>query len=136
MGQRASSSMWCRGPSVIHHAHLSFDLLFSHSDNCKVGLYCDTKTTVCVQQQAFGTSCFADKECSSYNCMSNQTCGLSPSEPRHFPQWIYAVIGIGIFGGGHSSHLAPIYVITSFFPVRYDCDPNHLVLRPRSATRG
>jgi len=68
-------------------------------DNCKVGLYCDTNTTVCIQQKALAASCNADKECSSYNCLPNQTCGLSPSNPRHFPMWVYIVIGVGIFGG-------------------------------------
>lgn len=68
-------------------------------DNCKVGLYCDTNTTVCIQQKALDASCSADKECSSYNCLPNQVCGSSPSDPRHFSMWVYIVIGVGIFGG-------------------------------------
>ncbi|KAI9442362.1 hypothetical protein H4582DRAFT_1276672 [Lactarius indigo] len=68
-------------------------------DNCKVGLYCDTNSTVCIQQKALGASCSADKECSSYNCLPDQTCGETPSNPRHLPMWVYIIIGVGIFGG-------------------------------------
>jgi hypothetical protein len=68
-------------------------------DNCKVGLYCDTNTTVCIQQKALDASCNADKECTSFNCLPTQTCGESPSSPRHLSTWVYIVIGIGIFGG-------------------------------------
>ncbi|KAI0256136.1 hypothetical protein BJV78DRAFT_1097382, partial [Lactifluus subvellereus] len=68
-------------------------------DNCKIGLYCDTNSTVCMNQKAVGASCSADKECSSYNCLPTRVCGLSPSSPRHFPTWVYVTIGGGIFGG-------------------------------------
>jgi hypothetical protein len=68
-------------------------------DNCKIGLYCDTNSTVCIQQRALGASCNADKECTSYNCLPNQTCGDAPSNPHHLPKWVYVIIGIGIFGG-------------------------------------
>ncbi|KAI0305567.1 hypothetical protein B0F90DRAFT_1699104 [Multifurca ochricompacta] len=68
-------------------------------DNCRVGLYCDTNSTICIQQKSVGGSCSADKECSSYNCLPTRVCGTSPSDPRHFPVWVYAIIGIGIFGG-------------------------------------
>jgi hypothetical protein len=64
-----------------------------------LGSYCDTNTTTCIQQKDFGASCDADKECSSYNCMPNLVCGISPSSPRHFATWVYIVIGTGIFGG-------------------------------------
>ncbi|KAI0000395.1 hypothetical protein BJV77DRAFT_973648 [Russula vinacea] len=60
-------------------------------DNCKIGLYCDTNSTTCIQQKALGASCSADKECTSFNCL--------PSRPRHLSIWIYLVIGVGIFGG-------------------------------------
>lgn len=26
---------------------------------------------------------------------------MDPSDPRHFPKWVYVIIGIGIFGGEH-----------------------------------
>ncbi|KAH9994931.1 hypothetical protein BJV74DRAFT_770047 [Russula compacta] len=68
-------------------------------DNCKIGLYCDTNSTTCVQQKALGASCSADKECNSYNCLPTRICGVSPSNPRHFPMWVYITIGAGIFGG-------------------------------------
>jgi hypothetical protein len=35
-------------------------LLFS--DNCAIGLYCDTAQKVCTQRRAIGTQCDADKE--------------------------------------------------------------------------
>ena len=73
--------------------------MFLCSDNCKIGLYCDTNSTTCVQQKAVGASCDADKECLSCNCLPNQTCGVSPSNPHHLSTGIYAIIGIGIFGG-------------------------------------
>ncbi|KAH8994002.1 hypothetical protein EDB92DRAFT_1934423 [Lactarius akahatsu] len=62
-------------------------------DNCKVGLYCDTNSTIWVRVV------HADKECSSYNCLPDQTCGEIPSNPHHLPMWVYIIIGIGIFGG-------------------------------------
>jgi len=68
-------------------------------DNCKLGLYCDTNSTTCVQQKATGAQCDADKECLTYNCLPNHTCGVSPANPHHFPTGIYVVIGVGIFGG-------------------------------------
>ncbi|KAI9456623.1 hypothetical protein F5148DRAFT_984406 [Russula earlei] len=74
-------------------------MLYVHSDNCMVGLYCDTNSTTCIQQKAIGESCSADKECLTYNCMPNLVCGVSPSNPRQFPTWVYIVAGTGIFGG-------------------------------------
>jgi hypothetical protein len=68
------------------------------SDNCKIGLYCDTNSTTCIQQKNIGQSCSADKECITYNCTPNRVCGTSPSSPRHFPTWVYIIIGTGIFG--------------------------------------
>lgn len=35
-------------------------LLFS--DNCAIGLYCDTTQKVCIQRRAIGVQCDADKE--------------------------------------------------------------------------
>ena len=49
--QAASLFMWCRGTGVTSHTHPSFDLLYPHSDNCKVGLFWDTNTTVSIQQK-------------------------------------------------------------------------------------
>ncbi|KAI0268672.1 hypothetical protein BC834DRAFT_968128 [Gloeopeniophorella convolvens] len=68
-------------------------------DNCMVGLYCDSNTTVCIQQKDIGAGCNADKECSTYNCLPNQVCGKNLAESRHFGTWVYIVIGVGIFGG-------------------------------------
>jgi len=33
-----------------------------HSDNCRVGLYCDSTQKVCIQRKAVGAECLADKE--------------------------------------------------------------------------
>jgi hypothetical protein len=52
-----------------------------------------------MQQKAVDQSCHADKECTSFNCLSNQVCGTSPSSPRQLATWVYIVIGTGIFGG-------------------------------------
>jgi hypothetical protein len=86
---------------VTNYTYASVGLLYPRSDNCKVGLYCDTNSTICIQQRAIGARCTADKECVSYNCLPNQTCGVDPSNPRHFPVWVYIIIGFGIFGGEH-----------------------------------
>lgn len=109
MDQVASLSTWCRGTGAINYPQTTFDLLYLRSDNCKIGLYCDTNTTVCIQQKAIGAHCTADKECASYNCLPNQTCGVDPSDPRHFPKWVYVIIGIGIFGGEHKYPVSYIF---------------------------
>ncbi|KAH9039576.1 hypothetical protein EDB85DRAFT_2072419 [Lactarius pseudohatsudake] len=61
-------------------------------DNYKVGLYCDTNSTDCIQQKDLGASCSADKECSSYNCLPDQTCGEIPSNPHHLPLGMIATL--------------------------------------------
>ncbi|KAI0063657.1 hypothetical protein BV25DRAFT_402475 [Artomyces pyxidatus] len=68
-------------------------------DNCQVGLYCDVSSKQCQTQKDLGASCSADKECSSFNCDTNQTCGKSTAASRHLSGWVYGVIGVGIFGG-------------------------------------
>lgn len=78
--------------------------------NCVPGLYCDAVTTKCLQTKAFGVNCTADKECTSDNCLPNNTCGLSPDAPAHFPIWVYAVVGFGIFGGMAFTLIALFFV--------------------------
>lgn len=68
-------------------------------DNCKIGLYCDTNSKVCIQQKEQGDSCDADKECLTYNCDSKGVCGLDPSLPLTYPAWLYVIVGIVLFGG-------------------------------------
>ncbi|KAF9793073.1 hypothetical protein BJ322DRAFT_1032885 [Thelephora terrestris] len=68
-------------------------------DNCRIGLYCDTTQKVCIQQKNLATQCDADKECLSYNCGANGTCGKDVSESNKLPIWMYVIVGIGIFGG-------------------------------------
>jgi len=68
-------------------------------DNCKLGLYCDVTKKICIQQSDIGGSCSADKECLTLNCEADGVCGQSPAAARHLATWIYAVIGVGIFGG-------------------------------------
>jgi len=34
----------------------------SHSDNCRLGLYCDSRQKVCIQRKDVGAGCAADKE--------------------------------------------------------------------------
>jgi len=93
-------SMWYHGEHDMTRHSLPFlYLLYVCSDNCKIGLYCDTNTTTCIQQRSVGGSCAADKECTTFNCLPNQVCGASPSSPRQFPTWVYIIIGTGIFGG-------------------------------------
>jgi len=68
-------------------------------DNCRRGLYCDTNQKVCITSKGLGGTCDADKECLSYNCLPSGTCGTDVTEPRHLGAWVYAIVGIGIFGG-------------------------------------
>lgn len=70
-----------------------------YSGNCHTGLYCDSTQLVCVQTKAIGTSCDADKECSSYNCLDTSVCGRAGDAPNHVGTWVYVVCAIGIFGG-------------------------------------
>jgi len=67
--------------------------------NCRLGLYCDSQRTVCMQNKLLGVACTADKECDSWNCLSSGVCGISEAVPRHFSIWVYIVVALGIFGG-------------------------------------
>ncbi|KAJ7084299.1 hypothetical protein B0H15DRAFT_848562 [Mycena belliarum] len=67
--------------------------------DCVVGLYCDSASKQCMKEKALGAACTADKECSSWNCLSTGTCGTDTSVPRHVGTWVYVIVAIGIFGG-------------------------------------
>ncbi|KAI0712940.1 hypothetical protein C8T65DRAFT_646169 [Cerioporus squamosus] len=67
--------------------------------NCKVGLYCDAQQLVCVQTKAIGEKCDADKECSTYNCLADGTCGKTTDTPVKVGVWVYAVVAVCIVGG-------------------------------------
>ena len=87
-------------------------------DNCALGLYCDSKSTVCMKMKELDETCDADKECvllcfhedfvsdedetlrcTTFNCMASGVCGVSADTPKHVPVWVYVVVGICIFGG-------------------------------------
>ncbi|KAJ8481514.1 hypothetical protein ONZ45_g15292 [Pleurotus djamor] len=68
-------------------------------DNCRIGLYCDTASSICQRWKTLGQTCTADKECESWNCQIDGTCGISADVPRHLGTWVYIVVGIGIIGG-------------------------------------
>ncbi|CAA7263190.1 unnamed protein product [Cyclocybe aegerita] len=68
-------------------------------DNCRVGLYCDSATQVCIQNKLLGDACTADKECESWNCLSTGVCGVPAATPRHFGVWVYVLVALGIIGG-------------------------------------
>ena len=72
------------------------------SGNCKVGLYCDSQQLVCVQGKDVGETCDADKECLSYNCLADGTCGVTTDTPVKVKTWVYIVVGICIIGGKQS----------------------------------
>ncbi|KAJ3788664.1 hypothetical protein GGU10DRAFT_285956 [Lentinula aff. detonsa] len=67
--------------------------------NCLIGLYCDAQSLKCLQEKDLGVSCDADKECSTWNCLSSSVCGIDQALDRHVSSWVYAVVGIGIFIG-------------------------------------
>jgi len=67
--------------------------------NCIVGLYCDSSALQCMAEKELGATCTADKECSSWNCLSSGVCGVDTTIPKHVGTWVYVVVAIGIFGG-------------------------------------
>ncbi|KAI0344561.1 hypothetical protein BDW22DRAFT_1427253 [Trametopsis cervina] len=67
--------------------------------NCRVGLYCDVQQKQCIQQKDLGESCDADKECLTFNCLDNGTCGKTANTPEHVATWVYVVVALCIFGG-------------------------------------
>ncbi|KAJ4468219.1 hypothetical protein J3R30DRAFT_3560244 [Lentinula aciculospora] len=67
--------------------------------NCRVGLYCDAQSLQCLQEKSIGDSCDADKECSTWNCLSSGVCGTDQALDRHISSWVYAIVGIGIVVG-------------------------------------
>ena len=64
-----------------------------------MGLYCDSQQLVCVQTKAIGEQCDADKECSTYNCLANGTCGKTTDTPTQVKKWVYVVVAVCILGG-------------------------------------
>ncbi|KAJ7647414.1 hypothetical protein FB45DRAFT_893377 [Roridomyces roridus] len=65
--------------------------------NCVAGLYCDSVALQCMAEKNIGDSCSADKECSSWNCLSSGVCGIDTTIPKHVGTWVYIVVAIGIF---------------------------------------
>ncbi|KAJ7462195.1 hypothetical protein B0H11DRAFT_2054567 [Mycena galericulata] len=66
--------------------------------NCIVGLYCDSSALQCMAEKALGATCTADKECSSWNCLTSGTCGVDTTLPKHVGTGVYVAVAIGIFG--------------------------------------
>ncbi|KAH9485356.1 hypothetical protein JR316_0002264 [Psilocybe cubensis] len=67
--------------------------------NCKLGLYCDSSSLVCMNNKLLGESCEADKECDSWNCLSSGVCGVTAATPHHFGVYVYILVALGIIGG-------------------------------------
>ncbi|KAI0373519.1 hypothetical protein BV20DRAFT_989308 [Pilatotrama ljubarskyi] len=67
--------------------------------NCRVGLYCDAQQLVCMQTKEVGEQCDADKECTTYNCLSSGVCGIRADTPREVAKWVYVVVAVCILGG-------------------------------------
>ncbi|KAJ3713339.1 hypothetical protein EV361DRAFT_969934 [Lentinula raphanica] len=67
--------------------------------NCRVGLYCDAQSLKCLQEKDLGEACDADKECSTWNCLSSGVCGPDQALDRHVSPWVYVVVGISIVAG-------------------------------------
>ncbi|KAL1412561.1 hypothetical protein Q8F55_000308 [Vanrija albida] len=65
-------------------------------DNCRNGYYCDGSTNQCMKGKNRHQACSGNKECISYNCQPNGTCGKAADEPLHTPAWVYAIVGIAI----------------------------------------
>jgi hypothetical protein len=68
-------------------------------DNCRLGLYCDAASKVCMATKALGETCSADKECTSWNCSDDGVCAISTDTPTQVATWVYVIVAIGIFGG-------------------------------------
>ncbi|KAH9940416.1 uncharacterized protein BXZ73DRAFT_42631 [Epithele typhae] len=67
--------------------------------NCKVGLYCDSQKLQCIQAKNIGETCDADKECLTYNCLANGTCGRTTDTPIKVATWVYVIAAVAILGG-------------------------------------
>jgi len=67
--------------------------------DCAPGLYCETVSKTCLKNKELGETCDADKECASFNCLSNGVCGVAAATPREFGAWVYVLVALGIIGG-------------------------------------
>jgi len=65
-------------------------------DNCINGFYCDGSSNVCVRKKHRHDKCSGNKECFSYNCQADGTCGKAADEPLKPQPWVYVVIGLAI----------------------------------------
>ncbi|KAJ3776508.1 hypothetical protein FB446DRAFT_292119 [Lentinula raphanica] len=50
-------------------------------------------------EKDLGEACDADKECSTWNCLSSGVCGPDQALDRHVSPWVYVVVGISIVAG-------------------------------------
>jgi len=67
-------------------------------DNCANGLYCDGTALQCFKGKEFGVTCSGNKQCLSYNCGADGTCGAAADDPIHPPSYAYVLVGVGIVG--------------------------------------
>ncbi|KAF5355048.1 hypothetical protein D9756_005241 [Leucocoprinus leucothites] len=101
--------MWAnvtlQNPCVVENtAYIAYEIGGEFIDivsrgNCATGLYCDSVQKVCLNEKALGEQCDGDKECISWNCQADGTCGRPAAEPRHFGIYVYILVALGIFGG-------------------------------------
>jgi len=61
----ASLSILCPGMFILVLILVSFPTQRLHRGNCKLGLYCDSGTKLCMTSKLLGTACAADKEYAS-----------------------------------------------------------------------
>ena len=52
-----------------------------------------------MQAKEIGEQCEADKECLTYNCLADGTCGKTTDTPVQVGTWVYIVVGVCILGG-------------------------------------
>lgn len=84
----------CIHPASSSHCR---DGLLTHFSSCNSQyFYCDGTELVCMSKKHRGDACSADKECFSFNCQENGTCGKAADEPLKPKAWEYVVIGLAI----------------------------------------
>lgn len=81
---------------ILFPATSTSSLQHSLTTSCINGFYCDGGSSLCVPKKHRHDTCTGNKECFSYNCQADGTCGKAADEPLKPKPWVYVVIGLAI----------------------------------------